>query len=403
MRVPAIAGAALVAGSLLLAAACGSTDDGDGDAAGSTAAATGETAAGTGTAAPRPALADVRAEVVADGLDAPLLAISPPGDGRLFAVEQGGRVWRIDGGRAPEPYLDLSSLTAADGEQGLLGLAFHPGFAENGRLFVNLTDPAGDTRILELTAEPDAERVDAGTAREILAVDQPYTNHNGGEIAFGPDGLLYAGLGDGGSGGDPEDRAQDTSTLLGKILRIDVDSGSPYGIPPGNPFADGEGGRPEILITGVRNPWRFAFDPDGGDLWIGDVGQNAVEEIDRVPLADAAGANLGWNIREGSIPFEDGPLPEGYIGPAVEYGHHEGCSVTGGVVNRGEGALAGRYLYGDYCAGRVLTVSADGAVGTPRDLPGVAAFRELRSFGVDAGGATLVVAGDGVYRLADGG
>lgn len=386
--------AALLGACALVLAGCSGGDD-DGPVAAEAPTPTGA-APGTATRETGPP----RAELVASGLDSPVLALSPPGEERLLAVEQTGRVRWIRDGRPAGTYLDLSGLTAAAGEQGLLGMAFHPGFAENGRLFVDLTDRDGDTRVLELTAEPGADRVDPGTAREILAVEQPYPNHNGGHLEFGPDGLLYVGLGDGGSGGDPEERAQDTGTLLGKILRIDVDAADPYGIPPGNPFADGAGGRPEILLVGVRNPWRFSFDPADGDLWIGDVGQGEREEVDRLALDEAPGANLGWDRMEGSLPFEGATAPAGHVPPVAEYGHDEGCSITGGVVDRaGTAGLDGRYVFGDYCAGRLLTLSADGDPGAARPVPGVGPFPELRSFGRDAKGRVLVVAGDSVHRL----
>ncbi len=395
-----------VAAALVLAAcASGSGESSD--------ATTAESTRSEPAAAPTPTVAlqtlDARPVAVAEGLESPLLAVSPPGDPRLFAVEQSGRVWRIDGGRR-QLYLDLSDRISVGGERGLLGLAFHPRFARNGRLFVNYTDTSGDTRVVEFTADPGAARVDRGTARELLSASQPVESHNGGHVLFGPDGLLYLGLGDGGGGGDPEANGQNPRTLLGTILRIDVDGRAgarPYAIPPDNPFADGAGGAPEVYAYGLRNPWRFDFDPATGDLWIADVGQDGPEEVSVLRAGDPPGANLGWKALEGTRRHDDDtPVPEPRVDPVAEYDHGSGCSVTGGVVYRGDDlpALAGRYVYGDFCTGRIWTLAARGDPGEPVEITDLIGgpVPSLRSFGTDADGELYLAAQEAVFRLAPG-
>ncbi|MCB9010346.1 MAG: PQQ-dependent sugar dehydrogenase [Actinobacteria bacterium] len=235
--------------------------------------------------------------VALDRLSDPLLVAARPGDDALYVVEQGGRIRAFRDGREVAQLLDVSDLTDAGGERGLLGLAFHPDHESNGLLYVNFTDRSGATNVVEYRA-PDGGPAIPESARVVLRVGQPYSNHNGGDLAFGPDGMLYIGLGDGGSGGDPENRAQDLGSLLGKMLRIDVDGRDPgreYRIPPDNPFVDRRDARPEIWALGLRNPWRYSFDPVGGALWIGDVGQGDVEEVDRVTADEGSGANFGWS------------------------------------------------------------------------------------------------------------
>ena len=352
---------------------------------------------------------------MAGGLEGALLVTGRPGDPRLFVVEQRGLVRTIAGGRLePEPFLDLRDLTEARGEQGLLGLAFHPRHASNGLLYVNYTDAGGTTRIVELATSPDGSRALRDSARELLAVEQPFANHNGGHLAFGPDGKLYVGLGDGGSGGDPEDHGQRLDTLLGAILRIDVDrraAGLPYAVPADNPFVGQAGARPEIWAFGLRNPWRFSFDPQTGYLWIGDVGQDRIEEIDRVPAtAEGAGANFGWNRLEGNALFD--PQERAVTGgvataPVAQYGRADGCSVTGGYVYRGDAVpdLDGRYVYGDFCTGRIWTLNADGEPGRPQEITGAigAPLTNLTSFGTDNAGNVYAVTGDSVVRFTAGG
>jgi glucose/arabinose dehydrogenase len=342
---------------------------------------------------------------VAEGLNAPIsLEVTP--DGWLFVNERNGRVVAVD----PETgdtsvALDITDRVLGGGEQGLLGLAVHPEWAgENLRAFVHYSDRNGDTVVSEfrVTDLPLPPRLDPGTERVLLRVDQPYANHNGGQLAFGPDGYLYLGLGDGGDGGDPHGHGQDTATLLGSILRIDVDAGDPYGIPEGNPFADGEGGAPEIFLYGLRNPWRFSFDRETGLLWIGDVGQNAYEEVSRVdPVADA-GANLGWNRMEASHCFVSGCSDEGLTLPVAEYAHDAGCSVTGGYVYRGSAinGLRGWYLFSDYCSGLLFGLRSDATgVSTPALL--LETGLSVSAFGQGPDGELYLadITSGGIYRI----
>ncbi|MEW6582283.1 MAG: PQQ-dependent sugar dehydrogenase, partial [Actinomycetota bacterium] len=322
-------------------------------------------------------------------------------------VEQTGRIRIVTGGRPhPRPFLDLSRRITSGGEQGLLGLAFHPDHATNGRLYVNYTDRAGDTRIVEYRVTTNRNQANPATRRQLLHVPQPYPNHNGGHLTFGPDRKLYIGLGDGGSGGDPHDNGQRRDTLLGKILRIDVDTRTgrlPYGIPPDNPYADGAGGRRrEIWHWGLRNPWRFTFDRATGDMWIGDVGQNAVEEIDHRDAGAPGGANFGWRAYEGRRPgFGTAAGPT--IPPVFQYTHAKGCSVTGGHVYRGRRVptLTGRYILADYCSGRVWTLRAEPTPGDPREITRTLTrpLTGITSFGEDADGDLYATAGNAVYRF----
>jgi len=292
-------------------------------------------------------------------LDAPLsLAHAGDGSGRLFILEKVG-VIRIllNGEISPRPFLDIRDRVGSSGsEQGLLGLAFHPKYLENDYFFINYTNDAGNTIIARFqVSQADPDLADPDSETQLLQINQPYGNHNGGVVTFGPDGYLYLGLGDGGSAGDPQNNAQSLETLLGKILRIDVDSANqPYSIPSDNPYISGN--NPEIWAFGLRNPWRIAFDQANGDLYIGDVGQNQWEEIDYLPANSPAGANFGWDYFEGNHPFEGTPPQNAdLIAPIAEYGHDQGCSVTGGVVYRGQALpeWQGIYFYGDYCSGRV--------------------------------------------------
>ena len=332
--------------------------------------------------------------------DQPLYVTAPPGDTRVFVLEKGGRVKVLGaGGRElPEPFLDLSGEVTGGFEQGLLSIAFPPDFDDSRLVYVSFTDRDGDTRIVEY--EVAGNTVDPASRREVLRQDQPYANHNGGLVAFAPDGTLIVGLGDGGSGGDPQNRAQNLGTLLGKLLRIDPRSSGdrPYGIPPDNPFLGRAGSRPEIWAYGLRNPWRFWF--EGGTLYVADVGQNAEEEVNVVPEAGQSGANYGWPAFEGRSEFKDVTIDRGrLVEPAITYPNGDGnCSVTGGVVVR-QGSLAGWYVYGDYCAGDLLAARAEGGrVEERRDL-GIN-VPELSSFGQDAAGTTYVTSlGGSLYRL----
>lgn len=305
------------------------------------------------------------------GLSSPVgLLPAVDGSGRLYVLEQEGVIRVVaDGELLPEPFLDLRDRVGRNAnEQGLLGMAFHPDFNENGYFYLNYTDTDGNTVIARYQAsEPasGAPLAQRDSELRLLYVLQPYSNHNGGHILFGPDGYLYIGMGDGGSGGDPQGNAQSTQTLLGKLLRLDVDGGQPYAIPPGNPYAQGEGGLPEIMALGLRNPWKFDFDAATGDLYIADVGQNTWEEINYLPAGEIAGANLGWDYREGPAAFEGQPPPDlTLVDPVAWYDRSQGCSITGGEVYRGQlfPDFAGVYLYADYCSGRVwgLLGQADG-------------------------------------------
>jgi glucose/arabinose dehydrogenase len=354
-------------------------------------------AAGTRSAAFR--AARVRLVQVAT-VQEPVAMALRPGERTLYVAEQTGRVRAIRNGRLdPGPVLDISSQIVAGGEQGLLGLAFSP----DGRfLYVDFTDRNGDTHVTEFAMR--GRRADPASERLVLQVDQPFANHNGGQLAFGPDRRLYIALGDGGSGGDPFGNGQSLGTLLGKILRIDPrpGNGHPYRIPSGNPFTGRPGARPEIWDYGLRNPWRFSFDPATGDLWIGDVGQDAWEEIDHEP-AGSGGRNYGWNRREGTHRFA-GDRPPGAIDPVIEYGHDNGaCTVIGGPVYRGHDipGLRGAYLYGDFCAGWVKAARLQhGRVAEQRDLG--LNIPQLSSFGTGPDGELYALSLTGpVFRLAD--
>jgi glucose/arabinose dehydrogenase len=327
----------------------------------------------------------------------------------VYVVGQGGviRVAERNGRLQPTPFLDISDDVTAGGEQGLLGLAFHPAYEQNGRFFVNYTDLNGDTVVAEYRRTGE-RAAGPGTERVLLHIEQPYPNHNGGMLAFGPDGFLYIGMGDGGSGGDPHDNGQRLDTLLGKMLRIDVDAGRPYGIPSDNPFVGDEERRPEIWAYGLRNPWRFSFDRQTADLFIGDVGQNELEEIDVLPAGTPTGANLGWRIMEGSRCFltEDCDT-EGLLPPVAEYATAEGCAVTGGYVYRGERfpALRGGYLFADFCGGQIWGLNADKArqgSAVPRLL--LRTDFRISSFGEDEAGELYVtdLLGDTVYSIEAG-
>ena len=355
---------------------------------------------------------DYRAVLVASGLSQPVGVVAAPGDTtRLFLVEKTGAIRILQGGSLrPRPFLDLNARVSGGSEQGLLGLAFHPGYAANGRFFVDYTDLSGDTRVVEfqVSANPDSA---GATEKEILFVDQPFANHNGGQLAFGPDGKLYVGLGDGGSGGDPQGNGQNLGTLLGKILRLDVDAASPYAVPADNPFVGRAGARGEIWSYGLRNPWRFSFDAETGAMWIGDVGQDSWEEIDVEPAAQG-GRNYGWNRMEGTHCYPPGTTcnPLGITLPIAEYDHGAGCSVTGGFVYRGMELpeLRGTYFYGDYCTGIVRSLRlVNGEAAVPRDWTPVlrtaagGPMQGLSSFGLDSNGELYwtLLSGE-VYRLA---
>ena len=296
---------------------------------------------------------------VVSGLDLPVdVQNAGDGSGRLFVVEKRGLIRIVQNGKElAAPFLDIrSEVGSQNTEQGLLGLAFHPNYAASGMFFVNYTDGDGNTVIAAFhVSAADPNRAAPSTQVDLLRVHQPYANHNGGGLAFGPDGYLYIGLGDGGSAGDPLRNGQNLDTLLGKLLRINVDAGEPYAIPPDNPFAS-SGGLPEIWAYGLRNPWRFSFDRLTGDLYIGDVGQDTWEEVDTVPARMPGGLNFGWSFYEAGHPYHPNPPADAvFTFPVAEYSHDYGCSITGGYVYRGAAlpGWQGVYLYGDYCAGTV--------------------------------------------------
>ncbi|MFO0752194.1 MAG: PQQ-dependent sugar dehydrogenase [Thermodesulfovibrionales bacterium] len=295
----------------------------------------------------------------AGGLEAPThLSAAGDGSGRLFVTEQRGRIKIIkDADLLKTPFLDISSKVSCCGERGLLSVAFPPGYAAKRYFYVNYTDKSGDTVIARYRTSSDPDAADPKSEQVLLTIRQPYANHNGGLLAFGPDGYLYVGMGDGGSGGDPRNNGQNPGVLLGKMLRIDVESGvAPYGIPGTNPFVKKGGYRPEIWALGMRNPWRFSFDRTTGDLYIADVGQDRYEEVDFQPASSRGGENYGWNIREGMHCFKEKECAAaGLTAPVAEYDHSEGCSVTGGAVYRGRAfpGLQGIYLFADYCSGRL--------------------------------------------------
>ena len=340
----------------------------------------------------------LRIERLAEGLDRPLHATSPPGDARVFIVEQPGRIRVLKSGTLlPEPFLDVTDRVRSGGERGLLGLAFHPDYPRNGRFFVYYTDKRGDTQVVRFRVSANPDRADATSASPVLTVAQPFSNHNGGMLAFGPDRMLYVGLGDGGSGGDPFGNGQKLSTLLGKLLRIDVDRGTPYAIPPDNPYRGRRDARPEIWASGLRNPWRFSFDHTNHLLVIGDVGQNEYEEIDLV-RSDRAGLNYGWNVREGLHAFGlPRSSPANLVEPILEYPHQEGCSVTGGYVYRGRAiaGLAGTYFFSDYCHGWLRSFRVREGRAVELKQWSVSPLGQVSSFGEDGAGEILVCTSDG--------
>jgi hypothetical protein len=341
------------------------------------------------------------------GLRSPLDLQSAPGDAeRLYVVEQGGRIRVVRNAQLTTgSFLDIASRISSGGERGLLGLAFHPQFATNRRFFVNYTNSGGNTHIAEFRAS-SADAADPASERVLLVVSQPFANHNGGGLAFDNSGRLLIALGDGGSGGDPQNNGQRLDTLLGKILRIDVDGAAPYGLPADNPFLGSAGARGEIWALGLRNPFKIAIDRPTGDLYIGDVGQNRVEEIDVAAAPRRGGENYGWRLTEGSQCFNpsSGCDRTGQTAPVYEYGHAEGCSVTGGVVYRGcrVPALAGSYFFGDFCSGLVRSFRfASGQASELRDwTSGMRGVNAPSSFGLDAAGEVYIVDYDGeLYRL----
>jgi glucose/arabinose dehydrogenase len=339
--------------------------------------------------------------------DQPIDVATRAGSGVIYVVEQPGRVVAVTD-ESTDVVLDITDLTDASGEQGLLGLAFHPA---NDLAYVNYTDLSGDTVVAEFTIDPATGVFDRDTDRELLTINQPYSNHNGGQLAFGPDQLLYIGVGDGGSGGDPERYALDLSSRLGKILRIDPapDGDQPFTVPSDNPFVDAAGADPTIWAFGLRNPWRFSFDPITGDLWIGDVGQGEFEEINQASAVDRGNAaratNFGWSAFEGFERFNDDQPTDGAVEPLFVYDHSEGrCSVTGGVVARSSTVadLAGWYLFGDYCTGQIWALDPAAPASEPRTVE-IARLRDLVAISSGPEGEVYAVSNSGtVARLIEG-
>lgn len=350
---------------------------------------------------------DLSLEPLLDGFARPThVTHAGDGSGRLFVTEQAGLVWIVrDGARTP--FLDLTAFVGARGnEQGLLSIAFHPNFAANNTFFVNYTDRNGTTVVARYTTDPaDPDRGDPASAQVLLTIAQPAPNHNGGLLTFGPDGYLYIGTGDGGAAGDPWGNGQRLDTLLGKILRIDVDGPAPYSVPADNPFVGRDNARPEIWAWGLRNPWRFAFDQLTGDLYIADVGQNAYEEVHFQPANSPGGVNYGWNIMEGAVCFRANTCDqEGLDLPVAVYAHTQepsGCSITGGYVYRGAAfpQLGGTYFYTDYCTGNLWALQQiDGAW---QDAVVGRLSINASSFGEDENGELYLTdrEGGGLYRL----
>ena len=333
---------------------------------------------------------------IVSGLDRPVdVQSAHDGSGRLFIIEKYGAIRIVkDGHLYDQPFLNIDSRVDDSGnEMGLLGLAFHPNYEQNGYFYINYTGEGGHTRISRFTASGDT--ADPQSEQVLTIVEQPYENHNGGAVVFGPDGYLYLGLGDGGAGGDPHKNGQNTSVLLGKILRIDVNNGDPYAIPADNPFGN------EVWAYGLRNPWRFSFDRATGDLWIGDVGQGEWEEVDYLPAGSPGGANFGWSVMEGNHGYDGVPRSDLLL-PVAEYSHsnpYSGCSVTGGFVYRGSmPEWNGVYLYGDYCTGHVWGLIKSGAQWQVQLL--FEAPILITSFGQDQNGEIYLLSDDGkVYQL----
>jgi glucose/arabinose dehydrogenase len=383
----------------------------------STSSAAGE----TGSSSPSPSSASSPTSLatvhigltpVLAGLSSPI-AVSSAGDSRVFVVEQTGKIAIVQGGANAGTFLDISGLISCCGERGLLGLAFHPQYVSNGRFVIRYTDPAGDMRVSEFHVGSNQNVADPGSEKILLTIPHPsFANHNGRVVAFGPDGFLYIGTGDGGSGGDPNDHGQSLSTLLGKMLRIDVDhapAGATYAIPADNPFANVVGRKAEIFAYGLRNPYSFSFDRQTGDLWIGDVGQDLWEEVDRATASGGGGlgGNFGWSVMEGSHCYKPatGCSTDGKVLPIAEYAHGAndsiGCAIIGGFVYRGTAnpALAGRYFFADNCSGNIWDISAAGPASQSPQLL-LSSGLHVTGWGQGADGELYVVASNGgLYHL----
>jgi uncharacterized protein (TIGR03437 family) len=350
---------------------------------------------------------EIRAVRIAAGVPAPTdIQNAGDGSGRLFFVQQDGlvRIFR-NGTIGARPFLDIRSRTRGEGERGLLGLTFPPGFARKQVFYVNYTDLNGNTVIARYRVSPDPDVADPSSETVLMNIAQPFPNHNGGQLRFGPDGYLYVGMGDGGSAGDPRNNGQNRAALLGKLLRLDVESvPDQVRIPPDNPFANTPGARPEIWALGLRNPWRFSFDRATGDLWIADVGQDSFEEVNFQPAASRGGENYGWNAMEGMHCYLANCNQQGLTMPVAEYPHGQECSITGGFVYRGRVSpgLRGTYIYGDFCSGRIWGVERAGAGWRNRLL--LASGFGITTFGEDEAGEIYVASfeDESIYHLEGG-
>ena len=339
---------------------------------------------------------DVALLPIASGLNQPV-ALTHAGDTRLFITQQIGTVMVYDAlGPRATPFLDIRSIVLSGGERGLLSVAFHPRYRDNGFFFVYYTNKNGDNSVARYQVSAnDPDRADPASGTILLTIPHPdFANHNGGQLQFGPDGYLYIGTGDGGSGGDPSNHAQDLTQLLGKLLRIDVDHGLPYTIPASNPFFGHGNARNEIWAYGLRNPWRFSFDRSSGDLWIGDVGQDTYEEVDLQPATSIGGENYGWRKMEGFHCYNPSTncTDPSFTMPILEYSHAQGaCSITGGYRYRGTQipSLKGAYLYGDYCTGAIWTATQTNGVWTSKTL--FTTTIRISSFGEDVSGELYVM------------
>ena len=416
------AAAALLVGALGLSlTACGTPDTSPSHAVSPTAsasdrpstAAESASASVTPSASPRVSATPppVALEAVTEGLSSPI-GIAPAPAGWIIVNEQAGRAVAVDPASGETvTTLDIRDRVGSGGERGLLGLVLHPDWPRDDRAFVHYSDADGNTVLSEFTGSQDGDSapvLDPESETVLLTAQQPFPNHNGGQVAFGPDGYLWMALGDGGAGGDPMGNGQDPTTLLGSILRLDVSARGSYAIPEDNPFADGAGGAPEVYLYGLRNPWRFSFDNQTGALWVADVGQGAREEVNRLDPT-AGGANLGWNVMEGSACYEAAECAtDGLVLPVAEYGHDIGCSVTGGAVYRGDAIedLVGWYLMSDYCSGLLFGVRSDtpsNAVAEPLVMLETGA--RVSSIGADEGGELYLtdLSSGTLYRIVSGG
>jgi glucose/arabinose dehydrogenase len=347
------------------------------------------------------------APFITSGLTAPVFLTQPLDDGRIFVVEQGGRIRVIrDGALQTTPFLDISTRVVSGGERGMLSVAFHPQYATNRFFYVYFTGAAGEVRVERFTATTNPDLADAASSKLIIsAAHSQFSNHNGGLVAFGPDGMLWTAFGDGGGGGDPLGNGQNFNALLGSMLRIDVNNGDPYAIPANNPFRGQAGRRGEIWAKGLRNPWRFAFDAPLGNLYIADVGQGAREEVNVQPVA-SGGLNYGWNITEGSICYNAATCSQtGLTPPVLDYQHAGGaCSVTGGYVYRGSQiqGLQGHYLYSDFCSRWIRSFRYSNGTAVDQKDWGITSPGGVTSFGVDADGEMYVIGGAAIYKIVAG-